>query len=370
MKKLLRLNIILFILFLIAGSCKEENIIEEEDKSVNVTSKLIYDNINGKDIVIIGNPASNFIVSFEQKLTNGEIPNLSVVNGQLPVLMKDDNDNFYDIFGRIVEGEKRGEILQPILSYQSYWFAIAAFFPGIEIYERGGEDVELDLRTNPDWSIPTSNVFIGTAFDAIPTIDDPNFKLINNDGPNIDPSLIPKADDLIIGIMEGGEPIAYPHNILNWHEVLNQVIEDYFITISFCPLTGTAIGWKGDNSFGVSGLLYNSNLIAYDRSTESLWSQMLASSVKGDLRDEKLNVFSLTETTWGTWSTMYPDTKLLTTDTGFSRDYDQTPYSGYKENNDLIYYPLDYNDARLPNKERVHAVIINNEAKVYTFDDF
>tara|TARA_R110002012_G_scaffold321471_2_gene549414 strand:- start:51471 stop:52541 length:1071 start_codon:yes stop_codon:yes gene_type:complete len=351
-------------------SCKEEVSIEEERPAANVTSKLIFDNIGGKDIVVVGNPSANFIVSFEQKLSSGDIPDLEVVNGRLPIVMEDREGNFYDVFGLIVEGERQGEYLLPILSYQSYWFAIAAFYPGIELHNRGAQEVSLNLKSNPEWSIPTTNLFVGTGFGAIPAIDNPKFNLINNDGPNIDQAKIPANDDLVIGLIEEGEPFAYPHNILNWHEVLNQKVEDTDITITFCPLTGTAIGWKGDKSFGVSGLLYNSNLIAYDRVTESLWSQMTASSINGELRDEKLEVISLTETTWGTWSTMYPDTKLLSTETGYSRDYDQTPYRGYSENNDLIYYPLDYQDDRLPNKERVHVVIIEKEAKVYDFDSF
>jgi hypothetical protein len=372
MSKYLRLQLKVFTILIIFSSCKDGGILDDaETPNANVTSKLVFDNVNGTDVVIVGNPASNFIVSFELQLSNGRVPNLEVVNGRLPIILKDENGNLYDIFGRIVEGEDAGAKLLPILSYQSYWFAIAALFPGVEIYGRGEENVDLDLKTNPDWSIPTSNIFVGTGFDAIPSIDEPKLILINNDGPNIDQSMIPDGNDLVIGIIEGGEPIAYPHNILNWHEILNQVVADYSITVSFCPLTGTAIGWKSDeSSFGVSGLLYNSNLIAYDRETESLWPQMLASSVKGDLRDEQLSTFSVTETKWSTWSTMYPDTKLLSKETGFARDYDTTPYRGYIENNDLIYYPLDYEDDRLPNKERVHAVSIDKKAKVYTFDDF
>jgi hypothetical protein len=371
MSRIAHIYLLTIIFVVIGSSCKDEEIINDDERSnPNASSTLLLDEVGGKDIVIVGNPASNFVVSFEQQLSNGIVPDLQIVNAKLPIIMIDQKDNLYDVFGRIVEGEDQGEYLLPILSYQSYWFAIAAFFPGIEIHNRGGEEINLDLKSNPDWSIPTSNLFVGTGFDAIPAIDEPKFELINNDGPNIDQSKIPDPNDFIIGMIEGGEPVAYPHSILNWHEVLNHKIEDDNITISFCPLTGTGIGWKGSRSFGVSGLLYNSNLIAYDRETESLWSQMTATAVNGDLRDEKLNVFSLTETTWGTWSTMYPNTKLLSTETGYSRDYDTTPYRGYAENNDLIYYPLDYNDDRLPNKKRVHVVIIENEAKVYDFDSF
>lgn len=371
MRKIIQYCLLPIITVVIVFSCKENEIIKEDERpNANASSTLLFDKVGGKDIVIVGNPASNFIVSFEQQLSNGIIPDLQIVNGELPIIMRDNKDNLYDVFGRIVEGEDQGEYLLPILSYQSYWFAIAAFFPGIEIHNRGGEEINLDLKSNPEWSIPTSNLFVGTGFDAIPAIDEPRYLLINDDGPNIDQSRIPASDDLIIGMIEGGEPIAYPHSILNWHEVLNHKIEDDNITISFCPLTGTGIGWKGSRSFGVSGLLYNSNLIAFDRETESLWSQKTATAVNGDLRDEKLNVFSLTETTWGTWSTMYPNTKLLSTETGYSRDYDTTPYRGYAENNDLIYYPLDYSDDRLANKERVHVVIIEKDAKVYDFDSF
>jgi hypothetical protein len=360
---------IIFLAFLTFGSsCKEDEILEDENiQTGNIASRLIFDSVNGKDIVIIGNPASEFIVSFEHQLSNGDTPSLEVVNKKLPIILKDEKGNLYDIFGRIVEGENQGEYLLPILSYQSYWFAIAAFFPGVEIHESGKEDVVLDLNTDPDWSIPTSNLFAGTGFDAIPAINNPKFFSLNDIGPNVGETKVPDVNELVIGMILNDKPIAFPHYILNWHEIVN--LNDS-ITISYCPLTGTSIGWNHEGAFGVSGLLYNSNLIAYDEGTESLWSQMLGKSVYGLARDLNLSTINIIETTWLTWRSMYPTTEILSEETGFTRNYDETPYQGYMDNHDLIYYPLDYNDSRLPNKEQVHVVIMGMRAKVYTFDNF
>jgi hypothetical protein len=359
------------ILLIICSGCNEDDLLEDRSNfPESESNKLIFDRIGNKDIVVIGNPASDFIVSFEHQLSNGHIPELEIVNGQLPIILKDEKDNLYNVFGQIVIGEDRKQFLLPILSYQSYWFAIAAFFPGIEIHERGGEVVNLNLKFHPNWLIPTNNIFVGSGFDAIPSIDHPKFMLLNNDGPNIDQSKIPADDELIIGIIEGGEPKAFPHKILNWHEIVNLKVEENEVTITFCPLTGTAIGWKNFTPFGVSGLLYNNNLIAFDRNTESLWSQMLATSVQGKLIGKQLDLINLIETKWSTWNAMYPNTKLLTRDTGYSRDYETSPYRGYIENNDLIFYPSDYNDNRLLKKQRVHAIVIGDNAKVYTFKNF
>ena len=88
-------------------------------------------------------------------------------------------------------------------------------------------------------------------------------------------------------------------------------VNDKAVAITYCPLTGTAIGWKGEvngqeTTFGVSGLLYNTNLIPYDRATDSNWSQMLLESVNGELINTPIETFQVIETTWGTWKEVVP----------------------------------------------------------------
>ena len=128
------------------------------------------------------------------------------------------------------------------------------------------------------------------------------------------------------------------------------------------------------STFGVSGLLFNTNLIPYDRATESNWSQMKLECVNGQLIGEEIPVFKVIETTWGTWKELYPNTLVVSNETGISRPYNTFPYingSGDDYRSDpFLLFPIDIDDTRLPRKERVHGIIINGQAKVYRVANF
>lgn len=222
---------------------------------------------------------------------------------------------------------------------------------------------------NSEWSIPISEVIDGgPGKDGIPALVNPTFT-------NAQEANYLKDSDLIIGFKNGDVVRAYPHAILDWHEIVNDNLNDVSVAITFCPLTGTGIGWSRviqgeETTFGVSGLLYNTNLIPYDRATGSNWSQLLNESVNGSLIGEKANLIGLFETDWKTWKTIYPNTQVLSLDTGFSRTYGTSPYGDYNTNNDRFLFPVFQRDRRLPLKQRVHAILNENKAKVYTFSNF
>ncbi len=198
-----------------------------------------------------------------------------------------------------------------------------------------------------------------------------------------------KDDDLVLGFVYNESDVrAYPLRILDWHEVINQDFSGASITITYCPLTGTAVGIDvhrtGDlappitdfetelSSFGVSGFLYNNNLIPYDRGTFSNWSQMLLQCVNGPLRGTPMATVPLIETSWATWKKMFPDSRVVSDNTGFDRPYDIFPYGRYKTDPFLL-FPIMIDDARLPRKERVHGIVTNiaeYEAKTYPFSLF
>ena len=138
-------------------------------------------------------------------------------------------------------------------------------------------------------------------------------------------------NDLVVGIVKDNQAKAYPHLVLDWHEVVNDKINNVFITLNYCPLTGTAFAWESisngtKTTFGVSGLLYNANLILYDRNTGSNWSQLRLECVNGPLINNKPKLMNVVETNWKTWRALYPNTEVLTTQTGFSRTYGTSPY--------------------------------------------
>lgn len=217
-----------------------------------------------------------------------------------------------------------------------------------------------------DWIIPVDEVRDGgPGKDGIPALSDPSFLEASQ-------SIYLDDNDLVIGYKRGDDVRAYPHRILDWHEIVNDVVDDFPVAITYCPLTGSAIGWVRSvdgqtTTFGVSGLLYNTNLIPYDRATDSNWSQMRLECVNGSLIGDKIETFPLVETTWKTWKEMYPATKVLSNFTGFNRNYGLYPYGDYRTNNNNLLFRVNPDDNRLPRKDRVMGVIVNEEAKVYEF---
>ena len=114
--------------------------------------------------------------------------------------------------------------------------------------------------------------------------------------------------------------------------------------ITFCPLCGSGIAFnakiKGKTTtFGVSGMLYNSDVLLYDRETESLWSQLMFKAVSGPLVNQELEVLPTTNTTWENWKDKYPDSFVLSEETGFNRDYSRNPYPDYSSSSNL-YFPV------------------------------
>jgi hypothetical protein len=224
-------------------------------------------------------------------------------------------------------------------------------------------------NTSVEWSIPVAEVLDGgPGRDGIPALENPQMVSAENSSILLD-------TDLVLGYKNGDDIRAYQHIALDWHEIVNDNIGDVSLAVTYCPLTGTGIGWNriidgNETTFGVSGLLYQTNLIPFDRATKSNWSQILNESVNGSLEGKKAELIQLVETDWKTWKTMYPSTKLINIEnTGFSRTYGIYPYADYKTNEATFFFPTP-KDARLPLKERVHAIIDAERAKAFRFFDF
>ena len=223
--------------------------------------------------------------------------------------------------------------------------------------------------TQQGWLIPRDQVIdVGTGKDGIVALEEPAFT-------NAEAATYLEDTDLIVGAVAGNQARAYPHKILDQHEIVNDAWNGLSLGVTFCYLTGTAIGWDRiingvESTFGVSGLLYNSNLVVYDRSTDSRWAQMLMKSVQGPQVCADATQIPLVECTWGAWKRMYPQTLVLAVDTGFDRDYTQPALSSYITNESSPIFPYSPKDDRLPLYERVHGIIVGEQARVYQFDQF
>ncbi len=215
-----------------------------------------------------------------------------------------------------------------------------------------------------DALIPVAEILPGgPSRDGIPAIDKPGFI----DASQADAILAPR--DEVIGVEYRGEARAYPVAILNWHEVVNDHIAGQAVAVTYCPLCATAVVLVAEHQsqplqFGVSGLLYNSNVLLYDRQTESLWSQVLAQAVTGPMKGQTLPTLPLSLTSWQDWRQAHPDTKVLSADTGYFRNYERDPYREYARRNALM-FPIRNLSRALPLKEMVTGLVINGEAKAY-----
>ena len=225
-------------------------------------------------------------------------------------------------------------------------------------------------RTASVWLIPVDEVIDGgPGVDGIPSIDVPLFEAISANTDS-DP------EGLVIGLKHNGRTKAYPHDIMTWHEIVNDDRNTAnALVLSFCPLTGTAMAWQshedfGRTTFGTSGLLYNNNLILYDRATGSHWSQMLQMAVEGERIREELPRLQVVETKLSTWQTMYPDSEFMTRETSYSRDYDITPYGNAYTSNQILLFPISNDDNRLRRKIRVVGIRSDTASRVYQISGF
>jgi len=167
----------------------------------------------------------------------------------------------------------------------------------------------------------------GPPKDGIPSIDDPRFV-------GADAADFLEPGDPVFGVARDGVVKAYPQKILVWHEIVNDHLGDQPVSVTYCPLTGTVLGFeRGETTFGVSGRLLNNNLIMYDRATEAWWPQILATSIPGPWNEapgrHSLREFRLVWTTWERWREHNPETRVLSTRTGHAKNYGRDAYGSY-----------------------------------------
>lgn len=191
----------------------------------------------------------------------------------------------------------------------------------------------------------------GVGNDDIPAIDNPRYLSAHEAA--LDPQ------ERVFGVNRNGFVAAYPQSILYWHEIVNDGEEQ--ISVTYCPLTGSVIGYSGKN-LGVSGKLYNSNLVMYDRETDSLYPQMLGKAVAGDEKGERLESFPIAVVTWKEWLRAHPDTLVLSENTGYSKEYASNPYPGYDDAL-RVWFPLAARSDKFHSKRIVHG--IEHDGKAY-----
>ncbi len=176
---------------------------------------------------------------------------------------------------------------------------------------------------------------------------------------------------VIVASYQGIDKI-YSRNILESHEIVNDWLGSLPVAVTFCPLCGSAVAAvrivDGKVSeFGVSGVLHNSDLVMYDRNTESLWGQITATSIVGEKTGTRLRKIPALLMTWEQARKSYPKAEVLSTDTGYDYNYDKVNYQKYYDN-DKVVFPVSLSDARANSKQIVYGISLNGQSIAFTED--
>lgn len=210
----------------------------------------------------------------------------------------------------------------------------------------------------------------GPPKDGIPAINNPVFITSEQAEANkwIDDGSIVDA------IVDETGARAYPRSITVWHEIVNDKINGLPASLTFCPLTGSAVIFRGKASngsaltFGTTGRLYNSNLVMYDRQTESMYPQILGVGISGPNKDAELEQIPVTTTTWARWKALHPSSMVLSRDTGHVRNYNVYPYGDY-DSNRSVFFPVGYESSLFHPKKLAIGTRIGGESLAVVKDD-
>ncbi|MCC7194934.1 MAG: DUF3179 domain-containing protein [Gemmatimonadaceae bacterium] len=247
---------------------------------------------------------------------------------------------------------------------RSTLFVTATLAIALWAYQATGTDRGLVLSPS---RIPASEIRSGgPGKDGIPALVSPRVLDASEAG-------YLRPADRVLGLALGAESRAYPIRILNWHEVVNDVLGGVPVLVTYCPLCASGLAFRREIAgetleFGVSGRLYQSNVLMYDRTHLGLWSQLQMEAVTGPQAGTALEPLPLQATTWEAWRLAHPSTSVLSLDTGHTRDYGRDPYQGYDRVPTLM-FPVRYMDARRDPKDLVVGILNGSVARAYPLDE-
>ena len=201
--------------------------------------------------------------------------------------------------------------------------------------------------------------------DAIPAIDEPRFLGV------VAASEWLSAEAPVVAFERNGDARAYPLEILTWHEIVNDVVGGEPVIVTYCPLCNSAIAFSRvvegeERTFGVSGTLRRSDLIMYDRETETLWQQLTGEAIVGQDTGAHLEFLPAQLVSFGEFAAAFEDGVVLSRDTGFGRNYGENPYPFY-DSNSRTFFPVGEFSDQLSAKERVLTLELGGETAAFPF---
>ncbi|MCG7574565.1 DUF3179 domain-containing protein [Phaeobacter sp. CNT1-3] len=216
-----------------------------------------------------------------------------------------------------------------------------------------------DKTTVENWAQILSG---GPPKDGIPAIDDPQFM------PQGEDTALEPRESVITVALDGQPARAYPLRYLMWHEIVNDRIGDMPVAVTYCPLCNSAIVFdrriaEGELSFGVSGKLRHSDMVMYDRETESWWQQALGTAIVGDLTGRELTQLPVWMESWSAFRAAHPDGVVMA-EPNFPRAYGQNPYRSY----DSSHRPFLYSGENPPHGIAPLMRVVRVGDAAWTFD--
>jgi len=217
---------------------------------------------------------------------------------------------------------------------------------------------------NTKHSVPLDDIHQGCSDrDCIQSIDNPQFVTAEDADFLTD-------DDVVLTLSFNGTYRAYPTRIMDHHEIVNDDVDGTPIAITWCPLCGSGVGVRREvggtvTEFGVAGVLYNSDLVLYDRKTNTIWDQIEAKGIVGPMTGVELDLVPIGVARWSKWRTAHPDTEVLSRDTGLDGDYSTDRYVDYRQHNRIIFPIVNQSDAIHP-KTVVFGYLLDDTYVAYT----
>jgi hypothetical protein len=206
----------------------------------------------------------------------------------------------------------------------------------------------------------------GPPRDGIPPLDHPQFVTFSSANSWL------HDREPVIAVHRNGMAKAYPLQILIWHEIVNDTLGDEPIAVTFCPLCNSAVAFQRQLDehvfdFGTTGRLRHSDLVMWDRQTESWWQQLTGEAIIGTLAGKRLAMIPASIVSYAAFKQTFPDGRVLSQDTGFRREYGHNPYRGYDASDSTPFLLSGLPDPRLPPMERVVAITLEGQDKAYPY---
>ncbi|MBX2796446.1 MAG: DUF3179 domain-containing protein [Myxococcales bacterium] len=274
----------------------------------------------------------------------------------------------FNLAGQAFEGPLAAERVQLTVlpAITAFWFAWSVHYPGAEVWKRRVNNAEHVIGTTGGCGVPCDEIISGCpgGRDCIRPIASAEWATAEQ----ARAFATLTDDDRVLGIARNGLARAYPLDALWTHEVVNDTWGTWELSVTYCPLTGSGVladAAQGPvhTRFGVSGNLWNSNLVLYDHATESQWVQMRLVGVTGPRQGASLATAGLVDTTWGTWRRLYPQTEVLA-----ERYNEPYPYGSYRERHgDTFRVTNPPPDPLYPNKSYAIGLTAGGHTKIWAF---